>query len=115
MNVVGAAPTSIFLNENFWISNNISLTYVPYGPIDNIGTDSRLSPKRWQAIIWTNDGIVYWRIYASLGLNELRVTLKCYNKTKLPEHSSIYPIAANNPQDISHKSETQLSSFFYII
>ena len=24
-----------------------------------------------QAIIWTNDGLVYWRIYASLRLNEL--------------------------------------------
>ena len=27
-----------------------------------------------QAIIWTNDAIVYWRIYASLCLNELTVT-----------------------------------------
>ena len=26
---------------------------------------------RRQPIIWTNDGLVYWRIYASLGLNEL--------------------------------------------
>ena len=25
-----------------------------------------------QAIIWTNDGLVYWRIYASLGLKELK-------------------------------------------
>ena len=25
----------IFLNENFWISNKISLKYVPYGLIDN--------------------------------------------------------------------------------
>ena len=24
-----------------------------------------------QAIIWTNDGLVYWRIYVSLGLNEV--------------------------------------------
>ena len=30
-----------------------------------------LVPKRWQAIIWSNDGIVYWRIYASLSHNEL--------------------------------------------
>ena len=29
-------------------------------------------PNRWQAIIWTNDGLVFWRIYASLGLNELK-------------------------------------------
>ena len=26
-----------------------------------------------QAVIWTNDGIVFWRIYVSLGLNELSV------------------------------------------
>ena len=37
-----------------------------------IGSDNGLAPSRWQAIIWTNDGIVYWRIYASLGLNELK-------------------------------------------
>ena len=28
-------------------------------------------PKRRQAIIWANVGMFYWRIYASLGLNEL--------------------------------------------
>ena len=36
-----------------------------------IGSDNGLAPKRRQAIIWTIDGLVYWRIYASLGLNEL--------------------------------------------
>ena len=36
-----------------------------------IGSDKGLAPKRRQAIIWTNDCPVYWRIYASLGLNEL--------------------------------------------
>ena len=30
-----------------------------------------MAPTRWQAIIWTNDGRFYWRIYASLGLNKL--------------------------------------------
>ena len=34
--------------------------------------------SRQQAIIWTNDGIVCWRIYASLGLNELTRPLKCF-------------------------------------
>ena len=29
-----------------------------------------LAPNRRQAIIWTNDGLVWWRIYASLSLNE---------------------------------------------
>ena len=30
------------------------------------GLDGRLAPKRWKAIIWTNDGIVYWRVYIHL-------------------------------------------------
>ena len=37
----------------------------------SIGSDNGLAPVRRQAIIWTN-WLVYWRIYASLGLNELR-------------------------------------------
>ena len=28
------------------------------------------SPGRRQAIIWANGGLAYWRMYASLGLNE---------------------------------------------
>ena len=36
-----------------------------------MGSDNGFSPNRREAIIWTNDGIVHWRIYASLGLNEL--------------------------------------------
>ena len=27
-------------------------------------------PARQQAIIWTNDGLIYWRSYAALGFNE---------------------------------------------
>ena len=33
--------------------------------------DNGLAPNRRQAIIWTNDGLIYWHIYASLSLNEL--------------------------------------------
>ena len=33
--------------------------------------DNGLAPTRRQAIIWTNDGLEYRCIYASLGLNEL--------------------------------------------
>ena len=36
-----------------------------------IGSDNGLAPTRRQAIIWTKDGLAYWRIYESLGLNEL--------------------------------------------
>ena len=42
--------------ENAWILNEISLKYVPYGPIDNIVSDNGLAPNRRQAIIWSNDG-----------------------------------------------------------
>ena len=37
----------------------------------SIGSDNGLWPVRHQAIIWTKDGLVLWRIYASLSLNEL--------------------------------------------
>ena len=33
-------------------------------------------PPTRQAIIWTNDGLLYWRIFASLGLKELTVVSK---------------------------------------
>ena len=36
-----------------------------------IGSNNSLVPNRQQAIIWTNVGQVYWRIYSSLGPNEL--------------------------------------------
>ena len=40
----------IFLNENLWILNKISLKFVPKGPING------LAPFKWQAIVGTNDG-----------------------------------------------------------
>ena len=59
----------ILLNENFWISNNISLKCL----IDNviIGSYNGLALNRRQAIIWTNDGLLYWCIYVSLNLSKL--------------------------------------------
>ena len=41
-----------------------------------IGSDDGLAPSRWQAIIWTNDNPVYWDIYASLSLCELKMHLE---------------------------------------
>ena len=57
----------------------ISLKLVLKGPINNIAAlevaaRDGLVPNQKQheqAILWTNDGIVYSRVYASLGLNEL--------------------------------------------
>ena len=37
----------------------------------SIGTDDGLGPNRRQAIILNKDDIVYWRIYASLGVTAL--------------------------------------------
>ena len=52
------------------------------GPVNiypSIGSDNGLVQFRQHAIIWTNDGIVYWRIYkyVSLGLNELKYIIFC--------------------------------------
>ena len=62
----------IFFDENVWISTNISLTFVSKGPINN-------SPPLVEMMAWRRPGdqplsepvIVYRRIYASLGSNEL--------------------------------------------
>ena len=61
----------IFLNENVWISIKISLNFVPRGLIKHwfrkwlgAGQVTNHYLNQW----W----FVYWRIYASLGLNELK-------------------------------------------
>ena len=38
----------------------------------SIGLDNGLAPNWRQAIMWTYDGIDHWRMYTSLGFNELR-------------------------------------------
>ena len=48
----------MFFNENVW-------------QYPSIGSDNGLAPVNQQAIIWIDDGLVHWRIYASLTLNEL--------------------------------------------
>ena len=58
----------IFLNENVFISIKISLKFVPKGQINNICCWS--APSHYLNQGWE----VYWRIYASLGLNELNAT-----------------------------------------
>ena len=69
----------IFLNENVWISIEISLKNVTYGPV-NINITALVQimayPTRRQAIIWIDDSLFYWRIYAPLGLNELTYDLR---------------------------------------
>ena len=72
----------MFLIENKWISIKISLKFVPGGP------DNGLAPTGRQAMIWTNDDLVYCRIYASLGPNKFKYQLIQYyirlsNKTTI--------------------------------
>ena len=75
----------IFLNENVWIPSNISLKFDPQGPINNI-------PALVQIMAWRRPGdkplsgpmIDYQRIYASLGLNELKgVLLNNFSKGQM--------------------------------
>ena len=54
---------SIFLYENCCNSTQISWVYFSYGSINN--NRALVQRYRQQAIIWTNDGIVYWHVYAS--------------------------------------------------
>ena len=69
----------IFLNENVWIPIKISLKFVPQCPINNI-------PALVQIMAWRRPGashyldkwwLDYRRIYASLGLNELKTRSLC--------------------------------------
>ena len=39
-----------------------------------------MAPIRGQAIIWTNDGLAYWCIYVSLGLDEWGSTVTKLNE-----------------------------------
>ena len=53
----------IVLNENFWIlSSIIEICSLGFNWHVIIGSDNSLLLNRGQAIIWTNDGLVYWRI-----------------------------------------------------
>ena len=61
----------IFVNEKFYILIEMSLTFVPNGPIDN--NPALVWIMTWrQAIILTNADPIHWRIYAVLcGLTHL--------------------------------------------
>ena len=73
----------IFLNDNVWISIKISLKFVPKGQIKNI-------TALVQIMAWRRPGdkpisepmlFIYWCIYASLGLNDVRAFLSKFWKT----------------------------------
>ena len=54
----------LYIHQNF-------IEICSLGTKSSIRSDNGLVPSRRQAIIRTNDGLVWWCIYASLGLNDL--------------------------------------------
>ena len=71
-----------FSNAFSWIKFTVFYSYFikTYSQGSNyeyaiIGSDDGLTPCRRQAIIWTNDGLGWWHICASLGLNELTMSI----------------------------------------
>ena len=61
----------IFVSKN-WLCSDSDLKFVLK---DRIASKLELVWIRWQAIIWTNDGLFYWCIYASLCLTELIIQI----------------------------------------
>ena len=63
----------IFMNENVDILIKISMEYVPSGLLiyTSTGSDNGLAANRGRAIVCPTSDLVNWRIYTSLGLNEL--------------------------------------------
>ena len=76
MDTISETPFSdAFSKRKLLYFIQISLNFYPQGcnyPNASMDPDDGLAPNRWQAIILTNDGLVNWRIYASLGLSMLQ-------------------------------------------
>ena len=71
--IIQTTLSNIFLSETYnFIS--ISLKFVPKDPIEKSqtrnGSYNVMAPNRRQDIIGTDEGLIYWRIYTSFGLDE---------------------------------------------
>ena len=89
-----------FVNVNCCTLIQISLKFVFVSPklvYTSTVTDNGLVANWWQAIIWPNAGIVYWRMYASLGLNELDSLCEdqCFSHVIFFHNSTVYVIDVN--------------------
>ena len=58
-----------FLNENIYLSIEISFRFVPRSPVNN--TPALVQIMAWPSHYLNQWWLVYWCIYPSLGLNEL--------------------------------------------
>ena len=73
----------IFLNENVWISIAISLKFIPKGQINNIPALVHIMAWPYYLNQWW---LVYYRIYASLGLNEIMHAMNSSFVYMMPFH-----------------------------
>ena len=72
----------IFLNENIWILIKISLKFVPKGRINNIPALGQMMAWRLVGVKPSSEPMMdYWRIYASLSLNELTICKQYFHFT----------------------------------
>ena len=72
-NALGAIFKSNFLDENVWISIEISMNLVYNGPVDNTSASVQVIVwhDRRPAITWNNVDEYPWRHMVSPGLHEL--------------------------------------------
>ena len=100
-------PRYLSINASFYINCSILIRihwYLSLGfqlTTSKTDSDKGLVPIRPQAIVWTNTDIVYWHIYAPLGLNyySLRPGDACVsvNLTNLASRKRIWPVGRYTP------------------
>ena len=78
----------IFLNEMCHIAFEISFTFVRKGLIDDnpaLVQGNGLASNKWQATIWTNGGLFYWRIYGhdEFIINCIQISFKKHQKSNV--------------------------------
>ena len=79
----------------------------------SICPDIGLVPNRKQVIIWTNNGLVWWCIYASLSLNELKDT-----SMRLQEYMTSFTTLQKNcfvPLNLNSFVWTKLSPMYMML
>ena len=74
----------------------------------SFGSDNGLAAVRWQAIFLINDGLVHWRIYASLGLNEL-TPLRINNPLIHHSKINIHGLVQERCNSVANTLELRLS------
>ena len=110
-----------FLYGTSCVLTQISLKFVPKVPIDNKGPNNKgsnnldldkgLAEYRRHAIIWTNDGLVWLYIYASLGLDEI-IRVAADRKTWLMRNLWSYHLRKREMYDFSIGVMTAIMPFF---